>query len=83
MKNTITLYVMLSFSALSGNLAAQTKTDYKVVKICSDSLAVTEGFRTDTMSIEQAVRINSSYPIEKELERNRVIFREVSKKIDL
>lgn len=71
---------MLLFSALSGNLAAQTQTDYKVVRVCRDSVSVTEGMRTDTMSIEQAVRINSSFPIEKELQRNRIIFREVSKR---
>lgn len=70
---------MLSFIALSTSLAAQTKTDYTVKKLCSDTVIVTEAFRSDTLHVEDALRINSSYPMEKELERNKLIFRELKK----
>lgn len=70
---------MLLFTVLSTNLAAQEKTLYSVRKLCPDTVIVTEAMRSDTMHVEDALKVNSSFPKGKELERNRVIFREMKK----
>lgn len=70
---------MLLFIALSGKVAAQTKTSYSVKRLCADSLIVREGFKVDTLRIEDAVNRNLSYPIDEQLQRNKLIFVELKK----
>ena len=70
---------MLLCIAPSLKVAAQSKTEYKVTRICSDSLIVTEGMRSDTMAVKDALRINESYPMQKQVDRNMIIFKEMRK----
>ena len=61
-------------------VAAQNqKIDYSVRKLCSDTLIITEGMRSDTMSIKDALRINEAYPMQKQVDRNTIIFKEMKK----
>lgn len=73
--------MLLSF-VLSGKAVAQKKAsdaEYSVKKICSDSLIVKDGKYSYRMRVEDALKINQSYPIDKQVKRNEVIFKEMRK----
>jgi len=74
---------MLLFIVLSGKAVAQTKPSenlYSVEKICADSLVVNDGKLSQRMSVSDALKINEAYPLQKQVERNAVIFTEMRKK---
>lgn len=79
MKNSIKHFAMLSFIALSTKVAAQ-QNEYQVQRVSTDTIIVKQHQRTDTLTLQQAVQQNESLPLQKQVERNAIIFREVNRK---
>lgn len=65
---------MLLFTALSTKAVAQ---QYK--RISRDSIEVKEGLKVDTLTIEQVVESNNKLPLERQVEQNQELFREIRK----